>query len=380
MNRRRRFALTLFAAVLFANIGEACTVFTITTANHALLANNEDFNKRGAIWFVPAGPEHFGRVNVGFHDSFGKVEEFAQGSMNEKGLAFDAMVVAKVPWQPDPNQQTPENLVDQIMDQCKSVAQAVEHFGKYNCPYLATTQFMFADASGASAVIAWDPGQGLSVVMGAGAYQVATNTRIAASGYRCPRAMRVTQVLNSVGQLDNEAARRGLQSVHQRGPGGFTSYACIYDLRNQTVLLYNLTNYDEAVEFDLPQELSKGETTHLMKNLFDRSPSLKEVRAGQQRTDFDTRVKLPPEDLQRFSGQYVPDVAPDIVVRVEATEDGLLVHNPGQPPATLYPEGRAVFRLDPDRGQVTFQLSEAGAVTGLTLHNASDIKAKRIRR
>jgi hypothetical protein len=95
---------------------------------------------------------------------------------------------------------------------------------------------------------------------------------------------------------------------------------------------------------------------------------------------FDTRVKLPPEELQRLAGQYSPDVAPEIVVRVEATDEGLVVHNPGQPSATLFPESKSVFRIAPDRGQVTFHLSEAGDVTGLTLHNARDVNAKRIRR
>ncbi len=300
--------------------------------------------------------------------------------MNEQGLAFDAMAVAEVSWTEDPSKETRENIAEDVMNECATVAEVIDYFRKYNCAYLATTQFMFADATGESAVIAWDPGQGLSIVRGTGPFQVATNTRLAASGYRCPRAMRVTQELSSSETLDVDAARRSLQAVHQRGPAAFTSYACIYDLKQKAVYVYNLTNFEEVVKFDLATELSKGLARYPLEKFFQNSPKLSGVRSGQQRTDYGTEIKLQRKLLDRFEGEYAPDVAPEIRVRVEATDDGLLVHNPGQPPATLIPESESVFRLMPDRGQVTFQLSDSGEVTGLTLHKGQDVKAKRIKR
>lgn len=364
----------------FANIGNACTVFTVSTATKSLLANNEDFRKPGAISFVPGKDGRFGRVNFGFHDRFGIVERFAQGSMNEKGLAFDAMAVATVPWVEDPDKPTRENLADDVMDHCATVAEVIEYFQKYNCAYLASTQFMFADATGASVVIAWDPNEGLTVVPGTGTFQVATNTRLAASGFRCRRAMRVIQELSGSQSLDVDAAKRSLSAVHQRGPDAFTSYACIYDLKERRVSVYNLTNFDEVVEFDLATELSKGLVRRPLKHYFKDSPSLSEVRSGQQRTEYGTAIKLDRQLLVQFEGEYVPDVAPEVRVRVEATDEGLLVHNPGQPPATLVPESTSVFRLAPDRGQVTFHRSASGEVSGLTLHKGQDVTAKRVRR
>ncbi len=377
----RRFFADLpiiLLSVVGQSPGFACTVFTISTPTIVLMGNNEDFTKLGAIWFVPGRDGKLGRVNVGFHDGFGKVETFAQGSMNEKGLAFDAMVVGKVAWQQDPAKQTPRNLADQIIDKCETVAEAIDYFRKYNCPYLANTQFMFADASGASAVIAWEPNRGLSVVNGKGAFQIATNTRLAATGYRCQRFMRVTQELNAAQSLDIEAARRSLQAVHQHGPGGFTSYACIYDLRNRMIYLYNLTNYDEAVSFDLTEQLAKGQASHLMKNLFKSSPSIQEVQSGTQRVNFGTRIELGRDQLEKFVGEYSPDVAPEIRVRIEATDEGLLVHNPGQSVAKLFPETKTIFRIAPDRGQVSFEVSETGQASGLTLHKGQDVKATRV--
>jgi len=101
--------LAVVAGVTLSTVS-ACTLFTIVQNDVVLMGNNEDFTKQGAIWFIPARNGNFGRVNVGFHHIFGRREEFAQGSMNEKGLAFDAAVVEKIPWKPDPNKETPDNL------------------------------------------------------------------------------------------------------------------------------------------------------------------------------------------------------------------------------------------------------------------------------
>lgn len=58
--------------------------------------------------------------------------------------------------------------------------------------------------------------------------------------------------------------------------------------------------------------------------------------------------------------------------------DGLRVENPGQPGARLFPESERVFRVAPDRGQVSFELAPDGRVTGLTLHKLSDVFARRV--
>lgn len=356
----------------------ACTIFSIVGDDVVLMGNNEDFNKRGAVWFVPGKDGRFGRVNFGFHGMFGRRENFAQGSMNEKGLAFDAAVAAKVPWNEDPEKETPDNLLEKIMDECSTVAEAVEYFRKYNCRHLAESQFLLADASGASCVVTWLADNRLSVVYRDTPTLVATNTRLEPSGYRCQRWTRATRELSARGLAPFERARRALQAVHQHGPGGFTSYSCIYDLKRQRVFLYNLTNFEEVLELDLHAEISKGPTSHLLKDLFERSPSLKEVKSKPQRVTYSTRIRLSAQELKQFEGIYSPTVAPHVRVRIEATDDGLRVHNPGQPAAELFPEAPTVFRLAPDRGQVSFQRASDGTVTSLTLHKGQDVVAQRL--
>ncbi len=54
-----------------------------------------------------------------------------------------------------------------------------------------------------------------------------------------------------------------------------------------------------------------------------------------------------------------------------------MIHS-GNPTRTLVPESTTHFRIAPDRGLVSFQLDEAGAVAGLTLHKQADIFAARV--
>ncbi len=90
-----RFATSFLAAALLfigqPSLASACTVFCVVRDGKVLFCNNEDFTKPGFIWLVAAEKGRFGRVNLGFDDGF------AQGSMNEKGLAFDATALQKVP-------------------------------------------------------------------------------------------------------------------------------------------------------------------------------------------------------------------------------------------------------------------------------------------
>lgn len=237
---------------------------------------------------------------------------------------------------------------------------------------------MFADATGAAVVVAWLPEKGLSVVRRSGNHLVATNTRLEMSGYLCQRWMRATRELTSQTGTTFERARQALNGIHQHGPAAFTSYSCIYDLRQRKVYLYALADFEHVAELDLMEELATGATEYLMKDLFETEPDLKRIKAKPQRTDYGTQIRLSAAQLQRFSGTYSPLIAPEIRVQVEATDDGLRVHNPGQPPASLLPETPTVFRIAPDRGQVTFHVEPSGQIRGLTLHKGRDVYASRI--
>ena len=370
-SRPAGFALALAALLLVPSHSEACSMLTLRDGDTVLVGNNEDWKEPGYIWFVPGKKGRYGRVNVGFKNLF------AQGSLNEKGLVFDAAVVPDVPWQEDPAKPTPDNLLEKIMDEAETVAQAIEYFEKFNCPHLRRSQFLFADATGDSAVISWRDGA-LSVTPIDGAFQIATNTRLEGTEYRCQRHTRAQRELSGA-SVSPASVAATLDALHQVGPY-FTTYSTIYDLRVGTVTIYNLANFDEAVTFELAAELRKGKKTYRLAKLFEQSPDIDDVQRASPRRDFGTRVELGREVLERYEGVYSPEKD----VRVRVLRDGgelrlITAEKPkAENEARLFPESDRLFRIAPDHGQVSFDLSPDGQVKGLILHRQVDVYAERI--
>ena len=369
-----KLVIAILSLHFFSSPVAACTIFVIVHKGRVYFCNNEDFTKPGYIWVTPATQGKFGRINFGFSDGF------AQGSMNEMGLAFDSTALAKIPWKADPNKETPHNLIEQIMNECQTVKQVIEYFDKYNCQHLEAGQFMFADANGDAAVISSLPDSGVSITRISSEWLISTNTRLEASGYRCPRFVKVQQTLTQSNSFEIRDLASVLDAVHQRGPGGFTSYSNIFDLKAGKIYLYNLANYDEPVELNLREELARNQTApRPMSDLFKRSATLDEIRAGEQRTQFDTRISMSDVELDKFVGTYHPEDQPEVKICVTRGKGVLCVDCLGQPTAELFPESERGFRIATDRGQVSFLIEDGNSqkITGLILHKSRDLKALR---
>jgi len=368
----------LIAALLASTVSyssfeaEACAMFTIADGGQVLMGNNEDFIKPGHIWFAPGTKKRYGRVNVGFSDGF------AQGSMNEAGLCFDAAALHKVPYTPDKNKKTPSNLIHKIMNECATVDEAIEYFHRFNCKHLAGAQFMFADKTGASAVVTWDPGNHISVTRRDGSYQLITNDRLEFSEYRCQRFVLADRELANAEHPTVSTARDVLRRIHQRGSGAFTSYSTVYDLKAGTIHIFNLANFDEALTLDLKTELAKGKSSFAMTDLFQQSPPLASIRDDSQ-VDYDTRVKLTESQLQRFAGDYLFEAdGQQFPMAIAVVGDDVVLRREGQRDAVMYPESETLFRLV-DGGQISFKLdADENAIT-LVLHRNGDHPAARVR-
>lgn len=376
----RSFATGLVLFVLFFVLileSAACTIFVLVTKDRVLFGNNEDYIKPGAITFVPASEGKFGRVNFGFHDII-TIDSFAQGSMNEKGLVFDAAVVNSIKWKADKKKKEFEgNLVDHIMDTCQSIKEVESKFRAYNCKYLSMCQFLFADATGESVLVSWTPDRGVIFKRRAGKYQIATNHRQCSSTYRCQRNMRVHQVLSKPHRDPVSQVRDALNAVHQEGKG-FTSYSTIYDLKKKRLIVYNLSNFEESVEFDLAKELGKGKRQIRLNSIFKKSPSIRKIKSGN-RTSFGTEVKVEVAELDNCVGHYQSADNPKIQIQIQRREDRLLVKSPGKPDAVLFPEGEGVFRIHPDRGQVSFRSAPSKKASAMVVHKQKDVILKRVK-
>src|SRR5262245_1708186 len=146
-------ALALFAVAVPP--ARACSIFVLTDGRRVLFCNNEDWsNPKTRIWFVPGGSGRHGCVYVGFDD------DWAQGGMNTKGLAFDWVAGFKEKWEPDPKKATAQgNSAQRMLETCSTVEEAIAFYEKYHEPSFAYGKMLVADPSGASAVIGAQDGQ-----------------------------------------------------------------------------------------------------------------------------------------------------------------------------------------------------------------------------
>lgn len=365
-------AVSMAVSILFppANAA-ACAMFTIVNDDVVLMGNNEDYIKTGYIWFVPGTKKRYGRVNVGFSD------KFAQGSMNEKGLSFDCASLPKVPYTPDPKKETPKNLLEKIMDECATVDEAIEYFKRFNCPHLAGGQFMFADKTGASAVVTWDPADRISIVRRNTPYQLITNERLEFSGFRSQRFVLADRMLANVAEPSVDLARDVLKRIHQRGAGAFTSYSTVYDLKAGKVHVFNLANFEESVTIDLTAELAKGKHELPMEALFEHSPTLASIRDDEP-VKYETRIDLSESQLQRFVGDYVYESdGKEFPMSIAVQNAGLELSGVGQKAAVMYPESETLFRIF-DGSQVSFETDPNGEVLAMVLHRNGDHRAPRV--
>src|SRR5438067_1585132 len=118
----------LGSALIFAIASQspACTIFCKSHGKQALVGNNEDapYSFPSMMWFVPAAPGVHGRVCFGWHS-------FAQGGMNDQGLAMDWAVTpaagAKVADKPE----FVGCVVERVLANCATVDDAIALFDKF---------------------------------------------------------------------------------------------------------------------------------------------------------------------------------------------------------------------------------------------------------
>jgi penicillin V acylase-like amidase (Ntn superfamily) len=126
----RRLLVVAVWGLFVGLAAKACTVFLLTDGKQVLFCNNEDWiNPNTRVWFVPAGPDYFGAVYVGFDNGL------CQGGMNTEGLAFDAVAGYKEIWEPSADQKPVRGLSTQrMLETCATVDAAIAFYQAHREP------------------------------------------------------------------------------------------------------------------------------------------------------------------------------------------------------------------------------------------------------
>ena len=278
---KKYFLTALFALTfLSTHIIFPCTIFNVSKKGLVLAGNNEDgFTPNTNVWFVPGPDGKYGAVWVGFDVELGKM-----GAMNDQGLFFDgnALKFNKMNAHPELLSFSDDKSSwvrimrawEQIMQECATVEEVLDMLSRYNLDGWNNFQLIFADKTGASAVVGADKSGELAITRKQGDFQVSTNYNLAnpefgAYSYPCRRFHIATEMLEKMEELTVDYCRDILAAVHAEG-SSVTLYSNICDLTNGDIYIYNFHNCGEVAKFNLEEELKKGEHVYKIASLFPR--------------------------------------------------------------------------------------------------------------
>ena len=270
-------ALCALRPVLQSTPLETCTIFTVVSDETVLFGNNEDWHSPDPlVGFRPASLTDFGSIHVGFRHSDGSIE-FA-GAMNDHGLSWDVNSVPYSPLNPHPEKpfsHATDNYLSTITKKAASVADAIQIAGQFEFGDGMSLQIHVADATGDGVVIGAGPDGEVAFTRKApgDGYLVSTNFNLAeldsaTVDWRYEKAASMLAELGPSQPLAAEYAGEILNAVHLNNLTTYTLYSNVFDLRNGSIYLYYMSQYDEVVELNLADELSKGERIVEMRDLF----------------------------------------------------------------------------------------------------------------
>jgi hypothetical protein len=279
------FTLTLSRTAL------ACSICKVTINGKTYLGSNEDSWQVGSrITFVNAPPGKLGALYVSYKDFF------AQGGMNEAGLAFDGLTIYKANIKVDSSKKNVTNFrvfIRDIMQNCKTVEDVRKYASQYNRHGISSGELFFADKSGHYLTMEPD-----TIVMGNDAKYIIANF--------CP------SITPEKVRLDWDRYRRGreyinkhhsgnaadyclalVDTMHECRPkmGDGTMYSTIADLEKGDFSLYFYHDYSKEVKFKLKQELAKGDHTIEIAPLFPTNAEYEKL-ASYKVPQNDKRVFL----------------------------------------------------------------------------------------
>ena len=293
-----RILLTGIAAILVmvapcvpSQTGLACTTF-MATSDHQLviLGDSEDAGadhplaknpEGGMVFFLPASPDHFGRMHLGWLWQ-GKYRSF-QAGMNDQGLAYALTAVPEVSMNRHPERpflHGRDSFYDRILRNAATVEEAIDLTLQFDFPS-CWFQIQYADATGASAIISPGIDGEMAVTMRTPelSYLVATTFNVADpnqfigrdSFRRHTTAEGMLETTTTHGTLTIDSFSTVLAAVARQRAfllgGSYTVYSTIYDLTNREAHVYLLSRFDEPIHIDLLEALQEGERTILLKDL-----------------------------------------------------------------------------------------------------------------
>ena len=260
----------------------ACSGYKITIGNRTFFGSNHDaWSTTPHIWFENATNDKYGAAFTGARFD-GENGYAPQSGMNEMGLTFERLVAFHPKQESFANRKTisnPTKYLKDILHSCKSVDEVKDYISKYDHSYFLEDVFMYVDKSGNFLIV-----EPYTLTIGHEPTYVVANF--------CPsitpeqNANKLDRYRNGVALIKNgidttlDYCTALLDTMHvcRNKIGDGTLLSSIWDLNNGTVNLYFYHDYNKTFQFNLSEELKKGDHIIAIETLFPYNPEFEKLR------------------------------------------------------------------------------------------------------
>jgi predicted dienelactone hydrolase len=257
---------------------------------------NDDYtNRDSTYWVDPGGTTHYGAIY------FGKPDNVQQG-FNEKGLAYDASGLPKVPLTSHPGRKPVyggyTSYPIQILRECATVAEVIAWVQEHRWHTAMHDQLHFADATGDAVVISAGPDGKVAFTRkpDGDSFLVSTNFNVAnpSNGehpcWRYSRAQEMLSRIESQDELTVDRVAAIMDAVHLESRSGWTIYSVVGDLPQRLVYIHFMFQYDAPIVLDVEAEIARAPAPGPLSALF---PPEVVSRADQAHQRLTSPVVLP---------------------------------------------------------------------------------------
>ncbi|WP_445454690.1 hypothetical protein [Flavobacterium sp. 25HG05S-40] len=264
--------------------GLACSGYKITKGHKTILGSNEDaWRVTPHIWFE--NTSGIGKYGAAFTGSrYDGANGYApQSGMNTKGLAFERLASYHPKQQGFANRKTitnPTQYLKDILHRCATVAEVKAYISQFDHSYFIEDVFIYVDKFGNYLIV-----EPYTLTLGNEPTYVISNF--------CPsitpseNANKLDRYRNGVAYLKNKldtsldfcTALSDTMHVCREKIGDGTLLTSIWDLQDGKVNLYFYHNYKTTVQFDIKEELQKGDHSIAINTLFPTNPEFEKLRA-----------------------------------------------------------------------------------------------------
>lgn len=300
INKTHLTSLLFLLLTLAGNNAHACSMYKITVDGKTMVGCNEDaWRTTSVIWFENANEQQkYGAAFTGSRQTFGN-KTAPQSGMNEAGLTFSRLVAYHPKKQIDLSAKkkiTNEvTYLTNILHQCATVDEVKRYIEQYDHSIFIDDVYMYIDSTGNYLIV-----EPYKLIDGNDPNYVLSNF--------CPSitdneaARKLQRYRNGEDFLKTHSASTSLDfcrdlsatmHVCRSRNGDGTLLTSIWNTKDGLVNLYFYHTYDSTMQFNLAEELAKGDHLLSIPTLFDRNPEFE--RLVNYRTPFNTpklRVSL----------------------------------------------------------------------------------------